>query len=223
MTSESSYLRRRKFTCRLFQSLIPPEPQMKRSRPILAACVCLALLASSHASDGSPARTDSIRLSIRSMSGKTVRTGLFGNYPRDPIEITLRNDGPKKVVLVMPGEGSDVGARTPVIDWEIRDKAGNLLRREGVVFSGNRHELRSESVFDLAPHEERTFKYTIPEGYPYEEGHKYLVTFKYENRPNMKWPPASMVWAPDDPDAVQRLANSTPCQLVSNTIELKLK
>jgi hypothetical protein len=196
---------------------------MNRSRPILAACVCLALLSASHSSLGSQARTDSIRLSIRSMSGKTVRTGLFGNYPRDPIEITLRNDGPNKVVLVMPGEGSDVGARTPVIDWEIRDKAGNLLRRDGTSFCGNRHELRSESIFDLAPHEERSFKYAFPEGYPYEEGQKYLVTFKYENRPDMKWPPRSMVWAPDEPEAVQRLATSTPCKLVSNTIELKLK
>jgi hypothetical protein len=195
---------------------------MKRFRTILAACVCLALLSASHSSDGSQKRTDGIRLSIRSLSGKTVRTGRF-DRPHDCIEITLRNEGRNPVVLVMPGEGSDVGARTPVIDWEIRDKNGHRLERDGASFCGQRNELNSEAVFQLAPREERRFKSEIPETFLYEKGHKYLVTFKYENRPGMKWPPPSMAWAPDDPDAVQRLANSTPCQLVSNTIELKLK
>ena len=197
---------------------------MKRYRPILAACVCLTLLSASHSSLGSQQRTDGIRLSIRSLSGKSVRTGRFDpQYPPDGIEVTLRNEGRDPVVLVLPGEGSNVGARTPLIDWVIRDKEGHLLEREGLVFCGQRKELNSEAVFRLGPHEERRFKSEIPETYPYEKGRKYLVTFKYENRPDMKWPPASMTWAPDDPDAVQRLANSTPCQLVCNTIEVKLK
>jgi hypothetical protein len=197
---------------------------MKRFQTILAACVCLVLLVSSQSSDARQARTDGIRLSIRSLSGKTVRTGRFDRpYAPDWIEITLRNEGRDPVMLVLPGEGSDVGARTPLIDWEIRDKDGHRIQRDGALFCGQRNELNSEAVFQLAPHEERRFKSEIPETYPYEKGHKYLVTFKYENRPDMKWPPPSMAWAPDDPDAVQRLVNSTPCQLVSNTIELKLK
>src|SRR5262245_553874 len=125
---------------------------MKRFRPILAACVCLALLFASHSSLGGQARTDGIRLSIRSLSGKTVRTGRF-DRPHDSIEITLRNEGRDPVVLVMPGEGSDVGARTPVTDWEIRDKDGHRLERDCGSFCGQRNELSSEAVFQLGPRE----------------------------------------------------------------------
>ena len=172
-----------------------------------------------------PARSidDTIHLSIRSLHGKTVRIMKFNRrYPPDWIAVTLRNDGEEKVILPLPGDGSEWGSRTPVIGWEIRDPGGALLSREPVGICGNLNAIRREEVFELLPGQERTFNRGLPDWYPYKKGHRYRVTFKYENRPEIGRPDG-IILGRDDAEAIRLLGLSAPCKLVSNTIEVKIK
>src|SRR5687767_10027792 len=142
-----------------------------------------------------------IHLSIRSLHGKTVRIMKFNRrYPPDWIAITLRNDGEERVILPLPGDGSDSGSRTPVIGWEIREPGGPVLSREPIGICGNLNAFRREEVFELLPGQERTFRRGLPDWYPYKKGHRYQVTFKYENRPKISRP-EGIILGIDDPEA----------------------
>lgn len=166
-------------------------------------------------------RADStIRLSIRSVAGKTVHR-TKKRSPPDWIEVTLHNTDRDTVTLVLPGDGSYWGWRTPLMDWEVRAPGGPRLERTPVALCGNINPLHADQVFRLPPGAQRKFTTAVPEYYPYEKSHSYEFRLSYENRPHLAW--GGLPLGAHDPNALRLLRQSTPCKLLSNALELKVK
>jgi len=165
-------------------------------------------------------RADStIKLSIRSVAGNAVHRKR--RWPPEWIEVTLQNTGRDTVTLVLPGDGSYLGWRTPLMDWEVRAPGGPPLKRMPVAVCGNINPLRAEEIFRLPPGAQRTFRAAVPMNYRYEKSHRYQFRLSYENRPRLVW--GGMPLGSHDPEAMLLLQHSTQCKLVSNTLELKVK
>jgi carboxypeptidase family protein len=161
-----------------------------------------------------------IRLSIRSTAGGTVHT-LAKPWPPDWIEVTLQNTGRDTVTLVLPGDGSDCGRRTPLLEWNVRELGGPALDRMGIGVCGNINPLYANEVFKLAPGAQRKFTTMFPRNFRYQKSHRYQFRLSYENRPAMEW--HGLLIGVHDADALRLLRVSTPCKLVSNALELKVK
>jgi len=166
-------------------------------------------------------RADStIKLSIRSVAGKTVHR-IKKRRPPEWIEVTLHNTDRDTVILVLPGDGSYWGQRTPLMNWEIHALGGAPLGRTPVGLCGNINPLHAQEVFKLPPGGRRKFSTAVPEDYRYEKSHRYQFQLSYENRPAMDW--GGWLLGSHDPDAMRLLRQSTPCKLLSNTLELKVE
>lgn len=166
-------------------------------------------------------RADStIKLSIRASSGESVHR-FNRRRPPDWIEVTLRNTDPDTVTLVLPGDGSFFGRRTPLMDWDIRLPGGARLERVPVLRCGNINPLIAEEVFRLPPGGLRTFRTAVPAYYRYEKSRRYRFRLSYENRPRLAW--GGGLLGSHDSDALRLLRQSTRCRLVSNEVVLVVK
>ncbi len=166
-------------------------------------------------------RADStIKLSIRSVAGKTVHR-TKKRWPPDWIEVTLHNTDRDTVTLVLPGDGSYWGWRTPLMDWEVREAGGPPLKRTPLALCGNINPLRAGEVFRLPPGAQRKFTTAVPEYYRYGKSHRYQFRLSYENRPHLAWGGSPL--GAHDPNALRLLQQSTPCKLLSNALELEVK
>ena len=169
-----------------------------------------------------PSRSDStIQLSIQSVSGKKVHQRK-NRKPPDVIETTFFNTDRDTVTLVRPGYSDYWDGGAPIVAWEIRTPEGQRLERATVYTCGHVTTLRADQIFRLAPGERRTFTTPVPEHYRYESGsHRYLFRLSYENRPRLDW--RGRPTRDHNPDALRLLQQSTPCRLVSNTLELEVE
>jgi hypothetical protein len=131
-----------------------------------------------------------------------------GEFPL--LEVSLVNHGSQGVVLVEPGDGSDCGWRTPVVEW-----SGKPWQQSGRC--GNINPLQAEEVFSLRPGESRQLSGWVGEPYLSGPG-RYRVSVRYTNRPDHKWRGIPL----DDHDAtaMSEVRRSTPVTAVSNTIEI---
>lgn len=168
-------------------------------------------------------RADStIALSIRHASKRPVHY-VGGKKHRPPawVEVTLRNNDPDSVTLVLPGDGSDVGWRTPLVNWDVRTSDGRHVERQKVFRCGNINPLRAGEVFTLPPGGEKTFRTTVPWYFRYETSRRYKLRLTYENRPRFSW--SGMPLGRHDSAAVEAVRNSTRCKLVSNALEVEVR
>jgi hypothetical protein len=148
-------------------------------------------------------------------------------------EAWIVNRGKKTVTLVQPGDGSDCGWRTPIIEWgldelEVR-KTGTTTERkterkplcltEGAprtMRCGNINRLREEEVFDLAPGKE--VKLSVWIGRPHLQPGKHKIVMRYFNLPDHKW--KGLPLGEHDKKAMQRVKNSLKVFLQSNPVEI---
>ena len=197
--------------------------------------LCLFVAATAlQAQSRSPARaahSPNLRLRI-----SAARTALKPGQTPD-IRVTITNLGKKTATLVQPGDGSDVGWRTPLFAWSIlaqshsdgkpyrvlsgdpkaTDKSRHLSEPmpEKGARCGNINRLKPDEVFDLAPgqtkeiHARLLFNLAFP-------GMTYRLIFLYKNVPALKW--QGIPLGTHDPKAMERVRNSTPCSLVSNEL-----
>jgi hypothetical protein len=142
------------------------------------------------------------------------------------ITATISNKGQKPVTLVLPGDGSESGWRTPLIGWSAikGEMAANhpktLPLFRGKRFCGNINCLKKEEVFVLAPGQSKKFAEWI--------GHLELtgpgtfrVVFCYANEPGLEWDGVPL--GRHDPDAMRQVQKSHRCFLVSNELRLVVK
>lgn len=122
----------------------------------------------------------------------------------------LVNRGKNEVLLVEPGNGSECGWRTPVVEWSRRQRRGGGR-------CGNINSLKPDEVFTLAPGESRELKGWI--GVPYLSGPgRYRVSLRYTNEPQREW--SGVPLDEHDPKAWEAVRRSTPVSVVSNTVEV---
>ena len=134
-----------------------------------------------------------------------------------PFRVRIRNGGASTVSLVVPGDGSAWGMRTPVIGWSVLPAdvvASHPDRPEplGFRFCGNINGLHAGEVFELTPNQERELKAWIhPPEFP--ASGRYRVVFYYRNDPHHLWNGALT-----DPPALEwdRVRSSTQVTLASN-------
>jgi hypothetical protein len=133
--------------------------------------------------------------------------------PWTAFEIELVNSGDRTVTLVMPGDGSGVAWRTPVLRWSIspEPQATRMAR------CGNVNRLRPDEVFTLAPGERRRLRNWVPPIFGVTPG-DYALRLSYINDPTLKW--EGLELGPHDPEAMQRVRESTPCRVIGNEVKI---
>jgi hypothetical protein len=114
----------------------------------------------------------------------------LGQQPQ--ITATITNKGKAPVTLVLPGDGSESGWRTPLVGFssikidkeKSKHPATVPLYRGGRC--GNVNALKSNEVFSLAPGKSQDLSGWI--GSPrFTELGTYSVVFYYSNDPELKW------------------------------------
>ena len=73
-------------------------------------------------------------------------------------EAALVNRRSSALTLVLPGDGSEAGMRTPFLSWEVRDAESGALRPVGWIGCGTIDALREDEVVRLAPGERRSIQ-----------------------------------------------------------------
>ena len=135
------------------------------------------------------------------------------------IKLYITNNGKDTVTLVHPGDGSEVGWRTPVVQGSILGAGDRTEHSAGrgyehhVLRCGNINPLRWNEVFRLAPGESKEIKAWLPR---FTVPGQYRVQLFYANRPWMEW--GGMELGFHNPIAMWRVKHSTATSLKSNEI-----
>ncbi len=158
---------------------------------------------------GSP---HSDELTLRFVSGTEALRA--DEYPT--VKLYITNNGKETVTLVHPGDGSEVGWRTPVVQWSIQgpgDETPHFPFDHELIRCGNINTLKWDDVFRLAPGETKEMKTWLPR---FKAPGQYRVQIFYANRPWMKW--SGIELGTPNPIAMWRVKNSTECSLSSNEL-----
>ena len=140
------------------------------------------------------------------------------------IKVRINNVGSVPVKLVMPGDGSAVSWRTPIIKWSLtRLDPPDSNDAPPLGFSGGRcgniNRLDPREVFTLNPGESRELSQWVNLPYGMPPG-KYRAVFHYSNVPDMKWQGVSL--GKHDKAAMRLVKRSTPISLVSNEVIVEI-
>jgi hypothetical protein len=126
------------------------------------------------------------------------------------LNAVLINDGPEAAVIVLPGDGSVRGLRSPIVRWNppmVSAGCGNidrLMRSELVTLeAGDRIHL-SRAI-----------------GWPeLSKPGKQMVSLELENVPGLVW--RGIPLGEHDPVAMEMVRNSMPFKVVSNVVEIEV-
>ncbi len=161
-------------------------------------------------------RTDLIlEISAETLNLKT------GEFPK--VTATLANRGSEPVVLVLPGDGSQSGDRTPITSWNIAviwQSRSPEPEPEAVGACGNMNPLMSDEVITLQPGRSQLLEHWVSLQ-PFRTPGTYSVQFTYRNDPDQKWKtdPSRR----HNPEAMQRVRRSTACDLASNHLTFNVR
>lgn len=125
------------------------------------------------------------------------------------------NRGKAPVTLVLPGDGSDYGWRTPVLKWRVD---GQVIK--GGPRCGNINALRPGEVFVLRPGERKELGAWI--GAPALLGAgKHRLTLEYANVPGLKW--SGVPLGKHDAETMKRVQSSTAVRALSNAVMVEVR
>lgn len=155
-----------------------------------------------------------LRLSVTRTTWKMSET------PR--LKVSIQNNSLEPVTLVHPGDGSESGWRTPIINWSVlptasRKKHSNQAVPLSIPRCGNMNPFDASEMFSLAPGQTKTWNTWISHS-PFlnlKPG-RYRVVFLYANRPDLQWRNEQE----NDPLLMEQVRNSRECSLKSNEITL---
>ena len=153
----------------------------------------------------SAARCEAVKLEI-----KAVKSDGYTQFRG-----TLTNMGKSAVTLIEPGDGSDVGWRTPELTWTAKTLRGKPAPRRSTARCGNVNPLQDSEVFVLAPGEAKEIAWL---GTPSVEPGRYVVRLVYENDPTHDFQGVPL----GDPSIPTSFATSTPCRAESQAITVDL-
>jgi hypothetical protein len=153
--------------------------------------------------------SDSCALSLRVEPPRVVVPA--GGVPR--LSAYLTNTGTVPLTLVMPGDGSVSGWRTPTIEW-ILEGNGQV---PGLPRCGNINPLQRGEVFTLAPGETRTLGPWIHLPGLRAPGTTRAV-MHYSNVPNIEW--RGIPLGSHDRREMDRVHRSDRCHVASSPIEI---
>ena len=122
----------------------------------------------------------------------------------------LTNVGDQTLLLVAPGDGSDVGWRTPILSWVMQDLEGRPLEQQPWGRCGNMNPLTAEELLIVEPGTSFSFSVAGPTAATTEQFHAVL---EYRNDPDHEWKGGEL--GPHHAGAFAALARSTRCSVTS--------
>ncbi|HEX3315018.1 MAG TPA: hypothetical protein VHR72_09015 [Gemmataceae bacterium] len=125
----------------------------------------------------------------------------------------LVNDGKTPVTVVLPGDGSESGWRTPILRWK-------PAATTKVLRCGNINALKPGEVIQLAPGKRVSISEWIG-GPPLSGPGKYAVSLELENVPDLKWNGKPL--GKHDPATMEKVRSSLPFKAVSNVVEIEMR
>lgn len=136
---------------------------------------------------------------------------------------TIENKGSNKIKLVLPGDGSQSGWRTPILKWSIVDLEDEA-KSKYPEFSlntnprcGNVNGLIESELVELNSGDKVLFEEWLFASIPKKLG-KYRIQLFYENDPSIEW--KGMGW--HDGGLMRKAKESDPIQIVSNEIIVEI-
>jgi len=163
----------------------------------------------------SPASTSALSLRI-TIDKEALR---IGEHPI--VQAYITNGGSRPVTLVKPGDGSEVGWRTPEIGWSIAtdNKPKTDFDYRQLRFCGNINPLEWHEVFILYPGQTREVSewLSLP---PLLQAGTYKVSCTYSNLPQREWQGVPL--GINNPLAMVRVRLSTSCTLESNELSIEV-
>ena len=129
-------------------------------------------------------RSDELTL-VMTMPSPVVRLKFVS-----PFTIYVTNNSDQTVTLVHPSDASEVGWRTPIVQWSILENGNSNAHpkfpqpNRNVLRCGNVDSLKWKDVFTLDPGETKQLEAWVP---PFRKPGSYKLQFLYENRPSLEW------------------------------------
>jgi len=142
-----------------------------------------------------------------------LRSTLGSLGQKDGVEqysLTLTNTSEQPVQLVLPGDGSQVGWRTPILTWTAKS-GGKPIAELAPARCGMMNAIEASEIFTLAPGASRTLVEWL--GWPRYAPGTYDLEVRYRNDPSLGAHKASAA-----PDVAAKLASSGACDVTSNAI-----
>jgi hypothetical protein len=131
---------------------------------------------------------------------------------------TLTHEGDGTVTLVLPGDGSEVGWRTPIVTWQVWTPAGAPVTLSHSGRCGNINALRPDEIFTLRPGERHDLGDWF--GSPDVPPDTYVVRAIYENDPRREM---RRTLERNDEALLARIRATTACRVASNAISVRLR
>lgn len=137
-------------------------------------------------------------------------------HPASILMARVENRGDATVTLVRPGDGSDEGVRTPVVELAFRPS-----REARSILPGGRtcarEPPRAGDLLILRPGEACILSSRLS-GPGLRRSASHRVRMTYRNHPSMPW--ISVIEAPT-PEVVELIRSSTPCRMRSNEVTIR--
>jgi hypothetical protein len=142
------------------------------------------------------------------------------------VHATIKNTGSVPATLVLPGDGSMDGWRTPVVGWSMlpADSGAahpNESARLRDRLCGMMNPLRADEIIELRAGSEIELSHWVYFESPTAAG-KYRSVLYYANEPALEWhgfpPPLEL----SETSAVRGMRRSTPIALVSNEVVVEV-
>lgn len=143
-----------------------------------------------------------------------LRAELSPGAPNMGSQLTLINEGARPVKLVVPGDGSEAGWRTPVLSW-VAKKNGKPVKERGGGRCGMMNPIKEDEVFTLAPGERRTISEWV--GRPDVDPGTYEVELRYTNDPTLD---ARKGAAPTNVEAL--IGATDACEVTTKTTTMSI-
>jgi len=139
----------------------------------------------------------------------STTTPRVGKGERPALRAEIVNVSRRTLLLVQPGDGSDVGWRTPRIEWLGASFDGGRC--------GNIDPLRAGEVFHLAPGARLELSPWI--GAPrLDRVGRHELSLAYTNVPDLEW--GGVPLGAHDPETMELVRRSEPVHVVSNPVEI---
>ena len=132
------------------------------------------------------------------------------------LNAALKNNDNRTVRLVLPGDGSESGWRTPIIKWKIQElNTGRIYFASKFPGCGNINALKWGEVFHLSPNETRDFTRHFFDPILFQPG-DYKISLVYINKPTLAWGGVPLGFH----NSIEMLfvRYSTECEVTSNEI-----
>lgn len=137
------------------------------------------------------------------------------------VEATITNSSNSPVTLVLPGDGSQVGWRTPVVTWMfVREEAAlpdRWASLDANPICGNINAFKRTEVFALEPAAKRSLNEWISPVVDLPAG-RYRFRMQYSNEPTRKT--GGLPRGPHEAGAEDLIRRSTACTLISNDVSV---